>query len=237
MIKNHESNDLSSSLKSCKEIQNIFFIYNKICLRNNFVLISYERTWFRSKSVRTICYPAKSTRVADYADDLAILTNILEQTVSLLNSQEHARRGIGLYMTSDNAEWKCFKHDDVILTLKEKPEKLDHLIYHRSYTSSTESLVNVRTRKPKTAIDRLSNVWKFYLPNRIKPLFFPVITVSGLLYCCTTWTLAKCQKKKLLGENYIRMMDAVSNKLFPAAGRPLDSHVTNNPSKKKRHVW
>ena len=54
------------------------------------------------------------------------------------------------------------------------------------------------------AIHKLSIVWKSDLSDEIKQNFFQAVIVSLQLYRCTTWTLTKCQEKKLDG-NYTRM--------------------------------
>ena len=44
----------------------------------------------------------------DYADDLALLTNILAQVESLLHSLEQAAGGIGFYINASKTEFMCF---------------------------------------------------------------------------------------------------------------------------------
>ena len=63
----------------------------------------------------------------------------------------------------------------------------------------------------KTAIDRLSIIWKSDLTDKMKHSFFQAAVVSMLLYGCTTWTLTKRLEKKLDG-NYTRMLWAILSK-------------------------
>ena len=65
--------------------------------------------------------------------------------------------------------------------------------------------------KERTAIDRLSVIWKSDLTDKIKCSFFQTVVVSILLYGCTTWILIKHMEKKL-DSNYIRMLRPVLNK-------------------------
>ena len=70
-----------------------------------------------------------------------------------------------------------------------KPRKLvDPFTYLGSNISSTESEVNIRRGKPRTAIDRLTTLWNNDLSDKIKWGFFQVVAVLVLLYVCTTWT-------------------------------------------------
>ena len=82
-----------------------------------------------------------------------------------------------------------------------------------SSVSSTEKHINARLAKAGTAIDRLSDIWKSDLIDKIKLSFFQTAVVSMLLYGCTTWTLTKRMEKKLDG-NYTRVLRAILNKFW-----------------------
>ena len=45
---------------------------------------------------------------ADYANDIAFLTNTTTQAKSLLYSLNQAARGIGLHVNTDKTEYMCF---------------------------------------------------------------------------------------------------------------------------------
>ena len=68
--------------------------------------------------------------------------------------------------------------------------------------------INTRLAKARTAIDRLSVIWKSNLTDKIKRCFFPAAVESILLYRCTKWTLTKRIEKNLDG-NYKRMLRAI----------------------------
>ena len=99
-----------------------------------------------------------------------------------------------------------------ISTLKSGSLKLvDKFTYPGSSVSSTENNIYTRLAKAWSAIDRLSDVWKSDLTDKIKRNFFQATAVSILLYGCTTWTLAKRIEKKL-NDNCTRMLRAILNK-------------------------
>ena len=98
-----------------------------------------------------------------------------------------------------------------IFTLKGGPLILvDKFTYLGNSVSSTEKDINTRLAKTWTSIDRLSVIWKSYLTNKIKHIFFLAEVTSLLLYGCTTWTLTKRMEKKLDG-NYTRILRAILN--------------------------
>ena len=76
---------------------------------------------------------------------------------------------------------------------------------------TTEKDIGTRLTKAKTAIDKLSIIWKSNLTEKMKRSFFQAAVVSILLYGCTTWTLTK-QLEKELDSNYTRMLRAILNK-------------------------
>ena len=106
----------------------------------------------------------------------------------------------------------CFNQEGDISTLDRTSLKLvDKFTYLGSSVSSTEKDIDTRLTKARTAIDRLSIIWKSNLTDKMKRSFFQAAVVSILLYGCTTWTLTKWLEKKL-DSNYTRMLRAILNK-------------------------
>ena len=106
----------------------------------------------------------------------------------------------------------CFNQTGDISTLDGTSLKLvDKFTYLGSSVSSTEKDIDMRLMKVRTAIDKLSIIWKSDLTDKMKRSFFQAAVVSILLYGCTTWTLTKWLEKKL-DRNYTRMLWAILNK-------------------------
>ena len=96
-----------------------------------------------------------------YANDQALLANTSAQAKSLLHSLKQVTKVIDLYMNTDKTEFMCFRQDDAISTLNNKPlELIDHFTYLGSNISSAKSDINICIGKAWTAIDRLSTIWK-----------------------------------------------------------------------------
>ena len=70
-----------------------------------------------------------------------------------------------------------------------------------------------------------------YLFDKIKRDFFQAVSVSILLYKCTTWMLTKCMEKKLDGK-YTRMLYAIFNKSWKqhSTKQQLYSHLSSHKS-------
>ena len=131
---------------------------------------------------------------------------------TLLHSLERAAAGIGLHVNAHKTEYICFNQTGNIPTQNGSSLKLvDKFTYLGSSVSSTETDINTRLAKVRTAIDSLSVMWKLDLTDKIKRSYFQAVVVSILLYGCTTWTLTKQMEKKLDGY-YTRMLRAILNK-------------------------
>ena len=85
---------------------------------------------------------------ADYADDIALLTNTPTQAESLLHSLEPAARGIGLHVNADKMENMYFNQKGDISTLNGGSLKLmDEFTYLGCSISSTENNINTHQVK------------------------------------------------------------------------------------------
>ena len=124
---------------------------------------------------------AKTITDADYADDIAILANTLNQAETLLHSLERAAASIGLHVNVHKTEYMCYNQTGDISTLDGTSLKLvDKFNYLGSSISSTEKDIDTRLTKAWTAINRLSIIWKSDLTDKMKRSFFQAAVVSIL---------------------------------------------------------
>ena len=106
----------------------------------------------------------------------------------------------------------CFNQRGDISTINGSSLKLvNKFTKLGSSFSSTEAGINTRLAEARTAIDRLSVIWKSHLTDEKKTHFLLAVVVSIVLYGCTTCLLTKRTEKKLDG-NYTRMLRAILNK-------------------------
>ena len=162
---------------------------------------------FELTKKRSRRYTAKTITDADYADDIALLANTPNQAETLQYSLERAAAGIGLHVNAHKTEYMCFNQAGDISTLTSL-KLVDKFTYLRSSVSSIEKDIDTRLTKARTAIDKLSVIWKSDLTDKMKCSIFQAAVVSILLYGCTTWTLTKRLEKKLDGI-YTRMLQAI----------------------------
>ena len=168
------------------------------------------------------CYPAMKITDADYADDLAVLADILKDATFLLHSIERTAKEIGFYLNADKTEFICFNQDasERMKSLDgEKIKQVEDFKYLGSYIASTEHDVNIRLGKAWNALNELDKIWKSNLTDKLKRNFFRAAVETVLLYGSVSWTLTTHLEKKIDGA-YTRMLRTALN-------RSWKDHPTN----------
>lgn len=157
-------------------------------------------------------HPAKKITDADYADDLALLSDNNVNAQKLLHLLEETAAIIGLHTNAVKTEYMCYHQvDNPIETLNRIDlKKVNDFVYLGSNIASTEKDVLIRMSKAWSALDRLKVIWKSTLSEQIKKNFFRAVVESVLLYGSTSWTLTKKLQSKLDG-TYTRMLRAILN--------------------------
>ena len=84
---------------------------------------------FELTKKRSRRYPAKTITDADYADDIEILANAVNQAETLLHSLEQAAAGIGFHVNAHKTEYMCFNQTSDISTLDKKLSETDRQVH------------------------------------------------------------------------------------------------------------
>ena len=171
----------------------------------------------KAKSSR---YPPTKITDVDYADDLAALSDSIEDATKLLIEIEKAAKQIGLHINEGKTEFMAFNQTGTIESLEGKTiKRVDDFTYLGSHLASTEKDIIIRIGKAWAALNKLNVIWKSNLDRNLKIEFFRATVESVLLYGSSTWTLKKSLENRLNG-NYTRMLRAVLNVSW-------SQHVTN----------
>ena len=113
----------------------IFILYQDSILRTSKDQI--KENDFTLKKTKSRRYPTETMIDVDYADDLALFTNILAHPEFLLHSREEAEGGIGIYVNTNKTEYISVKQEEAISTLSGKPLEFDQFTYLDSKVMST----------------------------------------------------------------------------------------------------
>ena len=155
---------------------------------------------FTLKKKRSRRHPATYIIDTDYADDIAITADSMENIKQLLNQIEEKAKDILLKINCGKTEYMYFnqKVDHVLInsegtTLKKVKDYLGSLI------GSTAHDIDVRIVKAWGAITSMTKIWKSKLSERLNRNFFRATVESVLTYGATTWTLTKTLENRLNG--------------------------------------
>ena len=148
--------------------------------------------------------PAIHLTDADFADDLALLSNTLEGAQLLLRSLESAANCVGLYLNERKTEYMSYNQPDNRLeTIKTTSDytlkHVDDFKYLGSYISSSQRDFNARKGMAWSARNDLDRIWRSKLDTRIKIKIFRATVEPILLYGSETWTLPARMERRLDG--------------------------------------
>ena len=161
--------------------------------------------------------PAIHLTDADFADDIALIANSIENAQILLNSLEAAANCVGLYLNDTKTEYMSYiksldSIDDMVIKTVSGHilERVEDYKYLGSFTSSSEKDFNTRKGMAWSACNDLHKVWTSKLSPRIKIRVFRACIEPILLYGSETWTLPVRLEKKLDG-CYTRLLMRAQN--------------------------
>lgn len=171
---------------------------------------------FTTAPARSRRYPAERVTDADFADDLALLTDTLKDAQEMLDSLEKVAKTVGLTMNESKT-----KYLSINLTIDEQQEvlkasngsaieKVEDFVYLGSWIASTEHDFFVRKAKAWASCHQMKNVWTSSLRRELKIRLFVATVESILLYGTETWTITKSLAKRIDG-CYTRMLRMALN--------------------------
>ena len=192
-------------------------------------------------------YPAITICDTDFADDLALTSNTLEQSQLFLLRLEVAAEQIGLHTNETKTEFMSYNQPegDLITFNGTKLKQVDDFLYLGSWINSCDKDINVRIAKAWTAMQKLDTIWKSGLKRSIKIDFFRATVETVLLYGSNSWTLTKAKNKKLDG-TYTRMLRTaqninwkqhITNKVLYGTIPSLSTTITERRIRFSGHCW
>ena len=136
----------------------------------------------------------------DFADDIAFVTEELEQAKDFLHRVQENAAKIGLHLNSDKTEFMSFSQaqDSVLKTVNnENIKKVDHFKYLGAWIDDTANDVKVGKALAWKACNKLNKIWKSSLCKSLKLRTFLTLVESVLLYGSETWALTKNLEKSI----------------------------------------
>ena len=120
----------------------------------------------------------------DFADDLALISDYLEEAQLLLLRLEVAAKTVGLHVNYKKTEYMLYNQPvgDLVTLGGNKLKQVDNFKYLGSWIQSSEKDMNVRIGQAWIALNKMMKVWKSNLKNHLKVGFFRATVESVLLY-------------------------------------------------------
>ena len=213
----------------------------------------------REEELGFTLHPRRSRRVGaesicdlDFADDIVLLSNEIEQAKSLVHSVEAECLKVGLRLNAGKTKAMYFNSDVQPL------QSLDGTEIKQALTESGEQDFkylgswctkdrDIKTRKALAwkSLHKLNKVWASSMSRSTKIQLFRATTETILLYGSSTWSLSTKEEKSLDG-TYTRMLRKVLNiswservtnaELYGSLGRVSDT-IRSRRLKLAGHVF
>ena len=158
-------------------------------------------------------HPAEILTDLDFADDIALLSDTLNQAQELLTRVENAAATVGLHMNVSKTKVMAYNIDDDISLSTSNGNHLEKVLdfqYLGSWVDESGKDFNIRKALAWKACNKMSTVWKSNLSTTLKISFFRAAVESILLYGAEGWTLTNQLEARLDG-CYTRLLMRVLN--------------------------
>ena len=168
-------------------------------------------------------HPKEVLADLDFADDIALLSDAMEQAQELLLKVETECSKVGLGLNGPKTKYLAYNtevqpplhtRDGTVL------EQKDDFKYLGSWVDESRKDITVRKALAWRALNDMSKIWKSTMSPDLKKRFFVATVESILLYGCESWSLTESLEKSL-GGTYTRM-------LRMALDIHWSSHTTND---------
>ena len=173
--------------------------------------------------------PARSRRIkadkisdTEFADDIALIADSIQEVQELLTEVETVAADVGLRMNETKTKYMVANmsdHDPIYAASGSRIELVENFLYLGSWLKDSETDIKVRKAKAWAACHKLKAIWSSNMRRSLKIRLFTATVESVLFYGSETWTLTK-RLEKMVDGCYTRM-------LRMALGVSWKQHMTN----------
>lgn len=158
-------------------------------------------------------HPTETLTDLDFADDIALLSNQIQQAQELLFRVERSCKKVGLGLNAKKTKFLAYNIEDTVIIRTDNGEELgkqDDFKYLGSWVDSSEKDIKIRKAQAWKALNGMQKIWTSNMSRKLKTRLFIATIESILLYGCESWTLTEAAEKSLDG-TYTRMLRKVLN--------------------------
>ena len=148
----------------------------------------------------------------DFADDLALVAETIENMENLLHSLETAASQVGLYCNELKTEFISSSGNvQPLVSLNGIDiKRVSNFKYLGSYINTSDSDFKTRKSLAWKACNKLNKIWSSNLANNLRIKIFRTLVEPILLYGSETWTMTKAMSKSIDG-CYTNLLKRVQN--------------------------
>ena len=172
-----------------------------------------EELGFQLHRRRSSRVPAVHITDLDFADDLAVLVEDMDQAQRALNLLEQEAAKVGLVCNAKKTELQAFNQTSPtnIKSLDgQKIKEVENFKYLGAWTENFEKDIKIRKALAWNACNKLEKIWTSKLSRNLKIRLFVATVESVLLYNSETWTLTKALSSRIDG-CYTRLLRKALN--------------------------
>ena len=183
---------------------------------------NYEHLGFTITPRRSRRHGPVTLTDLDFADDICLLSDEIQEAQELLERVEKECSKVGLHLNAKKTEYMAFnigEHQPLTTSDGSQLKRTGDFKYLGAWVNTTEQDIRIRKSLAWKALHGMKKIWKSTLSKRLKARFFIGAVETILLYGCEAWTLTRTLSKALDG-CYTRMLRMVFNISWK-------DHVTN----------
>ena len=156
--------------------------------------------------------PALFLTDLDFTDDLALISENIENASDLLHALEKAASQVGLFCNESKTEYLSSTGNDYSLKSLNnvKIKKVNDFKYLGSHIKDSENDITIRKTLTWKACNKLNKIWRSNLPNSLKIQTFRTLVEPILLYGSETWTMTRAMERSIDG-CYTNLLKRVQN--------------------------
>ena len=166
-------------------------------------------TLLRGRSKR---HPPIKMSDLDFADDIALTLDTIQEAQTLLSKVEAEATNVRLHLNAGKTEMIVYNQSikKVNSMNGEKIKEVDDFKYLGSWIDNSLKDINVRKAQAWVACNKLGKIWKSNLNRKLKIRLFMATVESVLLYRCESWAINKTITKVIDGA-YTRLLRSALN--------------------------
>ena len=148
----------------------------------------------------------------DYADDIVLFADTIQEAELLLRKVESASKSTGLFLNPSNTKYihiNSSANDSVHSSDGSQIEKVEVFKYLGSYTNCQHD-IQCRKEQAWAAVHVLDKVWRASICRLTKPKISRTMVEPIVIYVCDSWSLTQLVKNALDG-TYTRMLQKILN--------------------------